>query len=396
MPWDSANLPLFSETRRTLLQIPHWPRHIWLANKDILQNGQQPLPSDEDEATALAAGTPAVVSAVAVPLLQPNESIDLSETQKECGVKWMKLLNSHLYQFIFQHTSDAAQRIALQHPNDGYGAFQRLKHVFKRNSYQYKNSLISKLDNLEIPSFGNPREAIQTITDLLGRLQQNGIIQNDEILRSKIMNKLSAKSYKDLKTQFEQKLQERKELTPFQMLQQVQSYWQNHDTHFKEANQADKEANNVKRKIANNASQEVPKKQRTGNASKCTFCGKTNHTADMCFKNVNGKNYRKPSVKQTQNQNTKQNLNCTKCNRKGHLAKDCYSKSVKSKANIKNGLNCTKCNKPNHEAKDCFAVPCEECGYHYNKSQNHPYNNCGGDTTGHLGSVQLQISTMLA
>ena len=276
-------------------------------------------------------GIPAVVSAVAVPLLQPNESIDLSETQKECGLKWMQLNNSHFYQFIFQHTSDATQRIVLQHPNDGYGALQHLKHVFKRNSYQYKNSLLSKLDNLEIPSFGNPREAIQTFTDLLGRLQQNGIIHNDEIMRSKIMDKMSDKSYGILKTQFEEKLQDGKELTPFQMLQLIQSYWQNHDTHFRDANQADKLANNVKRKIANNASQEVPKKQRTGNTSKCTFCGKTGHTADMCFQNPNGNNYRKPGVKQTQNQNTKQNLLCTKCNRKGHLAKDCYSKSAKSK-----------------------------------------------------------------
>ena len=28
MPWESANLPLFSETRRMLLQIPHWPRRV--------------------------------------------------------------------------------------------------------------------------------------------------------------------------------------------------------------------------------------------------------------------------------------------------------------------------------------------------------------------------------
>ena len=86
----------------------------------------------------------------------------------------------------------------------------------------------------------------------------------------------------DLKTQFEGKLQERKEpLTPFHMLQQIQAYWVNHETHFEEAmaykNQAANEANNVKKRgannsaHANNASHEVPKKQKTGTPDICTY-----------------------------------------------------------------------------------------------------------------------------
>ena len=142
----------------------------------------------------------------------------------------------------------------------------------------------------------------------------------------------SKQSYKTLTTQFEEKLQDGKELTLFQMLQLIQSYWQNHDTHFKEANQADKEANNVKRKIANNASQEVPKKQRTGNTNKCTFCDKTGHTADMCFQTIKGNTYRKPGVKQTHNQNTKQKSSLHKMQQKRSSSQRLLQQACKVKS----------------------------------------------------------------
>ena len=47
MPWESANLPLFSETRRALLQIPHWPRRVWVEQKLNQGNQSTPLPLRE-------------------------------------------------------------------------------------------------------------------------------------------------------------------------------------------------------------------------------------------------------------------------------------------------------------------------------------------------------------
>lgn len=128
----------------------------------------------------------------------------------------MNLINIQLYQLAFQNTGDAAQLCVLQHTFDGFGAIQHLKLLYKRVSWQYQQGLLYKLDELKIPSCANPREAVQALTDLIGRLHAKQIDFKEKIMQAKILDKMCSKSYKPLKSQFEGKLQERKEpLTPF-------------------------------------------------------------------------------------------------------------------------------------------------------------------------------------
>jgi hypothetical protein len=157
-PWEFDGLRTFSEEIKPKLLVPHYGRNVYLLNKDRINSGQPPLPSEADIQAAGGPGFATVVSAVATPFLQPGEDVAFSSEHIECAGYWMELINIYLYDFLFQNTgSGARQMISVPElRNDGFGALQELKRHFMQSSWQYRYNL-----SIRVPEIRFLRTVIQ-------------------------------------------------------------------------------------------------------------------------------------------------------------------------------------------------------------------------------------------
>mmetsp|Transcript_14643 Transcript_14643/g.35375 ORF Transcript_14643/g.35375 Transcript_14643/m.35375 type:complete len:875 (+) Transcript_14643:935-3559(+) len=391
-PWEFEWLETFSEEVKTKLLVPHYDRNVYLLNKARIKSGQPPLPSEADILAAGGPGFAVVVSATATPFLQPGEDVAFSSEHIECAEYWMEFLNRHFYNFLFQNTGNGARQM-ISVPgliDDGFGALQELKRHFMQNSWQYRYRLSMSVYDMKIPSFNDPREAIQLFTNTVERLKSIDIHNTEQSLQAILINKLDENTYKDLILKFTDKLaDERDAYSSAQMCLKIQAYYDNHRDAFATAKAQNKhsvaEANSIKNKRLNNATQEGPKRQKTDN-SLCSFCNMTGHTCENCFQNPASSRYN-PKFK------PKQGKTQTKPFVKAKQAQTGSAQAKQAQTGPKTGQVCTTCGKPNHTAQNCRSVACTTCGGHFLKNQNHKYNHCDGTKTGSLNNSEKQIVT---